>query len=181
MNGVNTIVDIDWLLASKPEGTLLAGEVPVVLEYPERLDVVSVEPVLVVGNAVVRGHVMTVDATLKTTVVYRCVRCLSPFSSVLTATLHEQFSQLPVNEEDEDNEIIFISEPMIHMDSYVEQALVLALQQNPVCNADCKGLCSVCGADLNIKECGCNRTLIDPRLEVLAQVLDEMSIDKDSD
>jgi len=36
-----------------------------------------------------------------------------------------------------------------------------------LCSNDCKGLCSVCGADLNVNPCSCSHEEIDPRLAVL--------------
>ena len=35
------------------------------------------------------------------------------------------------------------------------------------CREDCRGLCPVCGKNLNDGECGCEREVIDPRLEAL--------------
>ena len=42
-------------------------------------------------------------------------------------------------------------------------ALLLALPAYPVCQEACKGLCSVCGANLNERECSCDRRVPDPR------------------
>ncbi len=39
-----------------------------------------------------------------------------------------------------------------------------------LCKSDCKGLCPVCGANLNDGECGCNRVTLDPRLAALQQL-----------
>ena len=36
-----------------------------------------------------------------------------------------------------------------------------------LCRDDCKGLCPVCGKDLNTGACGCDPTEIDPRFESL--------------
>ena len=41
-----------------------------------------------------------------------------------------------------------------------------------LCSEDCKGLCPVCGQNLNRSECGCDRTQLDPRM---AKVLDVFS------
>ena len=174
-------MEIEWLSASKTEGLRVTGEVVVHLEHPERLSVVSVEPVHVEGTAWVHDDTMAVDATIKATVVYRCVRCLTSFSENLETELHERFKRVPLSDEEEENEFIFTTDPAIQMDSYVGQELVLSLRQNPVCKEDCKGLCPVGGADLNNGECGCDRHPIDPRLEVLAQVLDNMESDSTGD
>ena len=47
------------------------------------------------------------------------------------------------------------------------QHLLLALPMVPVCRPDCRGLCPRCGANLNERECGCQRDEVDPRLAPL--------------
>lgn len=37
----------------------------------------------------------------------------------------------------------------------IREAVLLALPANPRCRSDCRGLCPVCGADLNPGPCGC--------------------------
>ncbi len=45
----------------------------------------------------------------------------------------------------------------------VREQLVLSLPADPVCREDCQGLCTVCGANLNERDCGCDRHVPDPR------------------
>ena len=47
---------------------------------------------------------------------------------------------------------------------------VLALPVSVICQDDCKGLCTVCGQDLNEKECGCQRKVVDIRLAKLKDI-----------
>jgi uncharacterized protein len=58
----------------------------------------------------------------------------------------------------------------IDLDPIVREQVLLALPVAVVCRDDCKGLCPVCGQDLNEKECGCERKVVDPRLAVLKSV-----------
>jgi uncharacterized protein len=61
---------------------------------------------------------------------------------------------------------------VIDVDSVVREQFLLALPSYPVCGEGCKGLCSVCGANLNERDCGCDRHVPDPRwagLEKLRQ------------
>ncbi len=51
----------------------------------------------------------------------------------------------------------------IAIDPIVREQLILSLPPYPVCRADCKGLCAVCGTNLNERECGCDRKVPDPR------------------
>lgn len=174
-------MDIAWPLALEPGGIDLHGTVSIQWEQPERLDVIEVHPVSVVGHAEARGDLMDARATLTTRVVYRCVRCLTPVAKDVTASLHERFSRTPVEPGVEEDEVIFTDSSVIVLDPYVEQELLFALEHHPVCREDCKGLCHICGADLNEGECGCDRKPLDPRLAALSQLLDEMQNSEDSE
>jgi DUF177 domain-containing protein len=52
---------------------------------------------------------------------------------------------------------------VIDLDPLVREQLLLALPGYPVCREGCKGLCPVCGANLNERDCGCERKPPDPR------------------
>jgi uncharacterized protein len=59
---------------------------------------------------------------------------------------------------------------VIDLDPLLREQVLLALPAYPVCQEGCKGLCSVCGANLNERECGCVRKVPDPRWAGLAKV-----------
>ena len=50
--------------------------------------------------------------------------------------------------------------------------LLLALPTKHLCREDCRGLCPHCGKNLNEGLCGCREDKVDPRLAVLAQLMD---------
>jgi len=52
---------------------------------------------------------------------------------------------------------------VIDLDPAVREQLLLALPGYPVCKEGCKGLCPVCGTNLNERDCGCDRRVPDPR------------------
>ncbi|HTN53991.1 MAG TPA: DUF177 domain-containing protein [Anaeromyxobacter sp.] len=59
---------------------------------------------------------------------------------------------------------------VIELDPILREQLLLALPAYPVCKDDCKGLCPICGANLNDRECGCDRHVPDPRWAGLKNV-----------
>jgi uncharacterized protein len=59
---------------------------------------------------------------------------------------------------------------VIDLDPIVREQLVLALPSYPVCKDSCKGLCPVCGANRNDRECGCDPHVPDPRWAGLKNV-----------
>ncbi len=59
---------------------------------------------------------------------------------------------------------------VLDLDPIVCEQLALALPAYPVCRDACKGLCPACGANLNDRECGCDRHVPDPRWAALKNV-----------
>jgi uncharacterized protein len=55
----------------------------------------------------------------------------------------------------------------VPLDPMIREQLLLSLPMDIVCKPDCKGLCSVCGQDLNERDCGHDRTVPDPRWSAL--------------
>ena len=46
---------------------------------------------------------------------------------------------------------------IIDIGDLVRDIIISAQPTKHLCKEDCKGLCSVCGANLNKTDCGCNR------------------------
>lgn len=59
---------------------------------------------------------------------------------------------------------------VIDLDPIVREQVLLALPGYPVCQEGCKGLCSVCGANMNERDCGCDRRVPDPRWAGLEKI-----------
>lgn len=58
----------------------------------------------------------------------------------------------------------------IDLGAIAREQILLALPMDLLCKEDCKGLCTVCGQDLNVKECGCQRKVADPRWAALKDI-----------
>ncbi len=46
----------------------------------------------------------------------------------------------------------------VDLTAEIREAIILALPGYPVCRTDCKGLCTTCGANLNITTCSCRQS-----------------------
>jgi uncharacterized protein len=55
----------------------------------------------------------------------------------------------------------------IDLDPLVREQVLLALPMHAVCREDCKGLCGMCGQNLNEGECRCAADQVDPRFAQL--------------
>jgi len=58
----------------------------------------------------------------------------------------------------------------IDLAAIAREQILLSLPLDVTCREDCKGLCSACGQDLNVKECGCERKVGDPRWAALKDI-----------
>ncbi|MFP4687358.1 MAG: YceD family protein [bacterium] len=52
----------------------------------------------------------------------------------------------------------------------IRQDIIVTIPMQPLCSEDCKGLCPVCGQDLNEKDCGHEPDTSDPRLAALKEI-----------
>lgn len=131
----------------------------------ERLDVVepagpgiATAVVVVADSEPVRAEVMLesvregilVTGTAATTGDAVCSRCLDPVRVPLTADLQELYAWTP-----DEAEVDELGERGPHLDGEVldlrpavRDGLILEMPQAPLCDADCPGLCTQCGARL---------------------------------
>ncbi|WDU84060.1 YceD family protein [Caloramator sp. Dgby_cultured_2] len=62
-----------------------------------------------------------------------------------------------------------ITEDRINLEDMIIDNIILSYPAKILCSDDCKGLCPVCGKNLNEGQCECLKDVIDPRLEALKQ------------
>ncbi|MGB7572663.1 MAG: DUF177 domain-containing protein [Thermodesulfobacteriota bacterium] len=108
------------------------------------------------------GRSVLITGKVETTLRFQCVRCLKefsyPFSTTFELTLHplkEAPSEEETELESEEMESSFFEGGEIHLSEIACEQVFLEIPYQPVCQEGCKGLCSVCGKDLNLSSCGC--------------------------
>jgi len=115
-----------------------------------------------------------VQGRIRTAVSLQCARCLKEFILPIVSEFEECFTLMEHAPRDEDRELLqedmdvsFLPEGGIELRDIVEEQIWMNIPMKPLCHDGCKGLCSICGADLNCGECGCDRRHRDPRFVVL--------------
>lgn len=115
-------------------------------------DPVRFEDVAVKGVCVGTGDTVGIEASAAAKVVSRCARCLEEVVLPLTAEMDVEFTRQP----DPENPDQYVFEGFtLDLTDAVRDALVLELPLRFLCRADCKGLCSRCGVNLNTGSCTC--------------------------
>lgn len=165
---------------------LLKGPTGAVRRLSLSEDIAGIDPDLDVQSAL-SGPVtlirtadgVLVSASLETGLDMECCRCLGRFHSPIRLEIEEEFrpsvdittgARLPTREAEEDGTAID-EQHMLDLTEVVRQAIFLAMPMNPSCATDCPGLCARCGQNLNEGQCQCADDAVDPRLEILGQLL----------
>src|SRR5205085_7380461 len=52
----------------------------------------------------------------------------------------------------------------------LREQILLALPMKALCTVDCKGLCPVCGTNLNSSHCNCQKDEFSPHMDTLLEV-----------
>lgn len=81
-----------------------------------------------------------------------CVRCLKDFEQTLAWDVTELYA---FNEKSVSESGLFVPEnAQIDFESLIREYALLEVPISPICRDGCRGLCPVCGQDLNIADCG---------------------------
>lgn len=108
------------------------------------------------------GQSILIKGRVHTTLRLQCVRCLKefsyPLSSTFEVTLHplkgtsfKEETELEANEMESN----FFEGSEIHLSEIACEQIFLEIPYQPLCHEECKGLCPVCGKDLNLSSCEC--------------------------
>ena len=100
-----------------------------------------------------------------------CDRCFE----VATQNREMEFFHVLVralsDEEDDDGEFVVVPDDQLDADQLLTEDILLDVPSIFLCSPGCKGLCPVCGKNLNQGDCGCVQEQVDPRLAVLKDLL----------
>ncbi|MBN1265023.1 MAG: DUF177 domain-containing protein [Anaerolineales bacterium] len=116
------------------------------------------------------GDGLLAQGSFSSEVNLECTRCLETFLQPLEI----EFSELLVfpAKEAEDPVLAIPESGQLDLNPLLRENFLLMIPLQPHCSEDCKGLCPICGNNLNENACYHDSEDIDPRLEVLKNLLD---------
>lgn len=116
------------------------------------------------GRAVVTGSAYVVVDLV-------CDRCLKPVPVRIDLTIERDvFSpEADAGELEEDN-LEIMSGYQLNVENLVFNEILMNWPMKVLCKADCKGICKMCGKDLNLGECECDTFVPDPRMAVIKDI-----------
>lgn len=134
------------------------------------------KPLRIKGEIYNNGQSMTFAADVTGNMITNCARCLSEIKVPVDFNIHELLSRAE-DGADKDEDIILFDGYEIEIDDIVTDSFLMNISGRYLCSEDCKGLCPICGHNLNEGDCGCDHEVIDPRWQALADILNQSKED----
>lgn len=116
---------------------------------------------------------LLVQVKMHGTTTGECSRCLTDIQQPLEVDFTELYAFNP--DQQTESELMVPETGKIDLAPLIRDEFLLAIPLNSLCKPDCKGLCPVCGENLNETDCGHNELPVDPRLSELNKLLDKKS------
>ena len=128
------------------------------------------------------GKKILVDGAVKVNISLKCSRCLNDYSCPVDLDFREEYTPADETEPGSRKELsgdqmdigFYVGEE-IDLAGIVKEQVLLEVPMKPLCKNDCRGLCSKCGADINMQTCNCKDDHIDPRLAPLAKYKESLN------
>lgn len=155
---------LDWRKIDTPEGVF---------------DIVSPVNVRFMIEKNSEGFVL--KGEVETTINLVCSRCLKTFDEKIVGEIeayyiNDRFSDLYTKSEKLESldNIIFFSENKVDITDRIIESILMEIPDKPLCKEDCKGLCPICGVDLNENPDHTHEEeYIDPRFAKLLDIFND--------
>ncbi|MBP3706405.1 MAG: DUF177 domain-containing protein [Clostridia bacterium] len=127
------------------------------------------KPVTAKGSIFNRASVVSLNLEISFEYVAPCDRCGKETACLHNVTFNKSLAT-SIEGEDSDT-IIIVPDMRLDVDELIFSEVILDLPTKHLCSETCKGICYLCGKDLNEGDCDCDHKEIDPRLQKLADLL----------
>ncbi len=120
------------------------------------------------------GHKLLIEAKGQVTIVANCDRCLTEVPVEIDLDFSKEFVI-------EDQKLVFedldaaeyIEGQILDTDRLVYDEILVNWPMKVLCKDDCKGICNKCGINLNLQDCTCDRTVVDPRMAAIQDIFNK--------
>ena len=138
----------------------------------------QVEPLGWSGFVERQGDELRVSGVVTTELELDCVRCLDPVRERVRREFDLFFRQRESLIYDEDAEIelaesdtqtSFMTGTELPFGEIMQEQVLLSIGMKPLCGSECRGLCPICGSNLNKDKCECSVEQINPAFETLKE------------
>ena len=101
-----------------------------------------------------------------------CYRCLG--DAVLDVPVNAREYQATSPNDDDELRTPYLVDEKLDLEAWARDAIALELPEQILCRQDCKGLCPMCGKDLNVEPHEHEEEHVDSRWAALAELRDKL-------
>jgi len=139
------------------------GSFPITQKAPVELKIANQE-----------NRKLLIQGTVDFTALIPCSRCLEEIPTNIHFDIDKELrlegSSIVDEEMDESDYLIGFD---LDVDRLIYEEILVNWPMKVLCSDDCKGICKVCGINLNKGDCNCQRTELDPRMAAFQDVFNK--------
>ena len=139
------------------------GEFPIIEKAPIELRIANRD-----------GSKLLITGTVDFAASIPCSRCLEEVPTRIHFDIDKEFriADSAINDE-EMEDIDYLIGFDLDVDKLIYGEILVNWPMKVLCKEDCKGICKVCGMNLNKGDCNCQRTELDPRMAAIQDVFNK--------
>ncbi len=99
-----------------------------------------------------------------------CNRCLADVNVPVSLSIEATVVKPDGFHEIDEDEQYFMNGYEMDAEALIHNEMIMSLPMKVLCRKTCKGLCPVCGKNLNDGECGCDTFVPDPRMAAISDI-----------
>ena len=121
------------------------------------------------------NQILSIRAEGQVAVWIPCSRCLEPVLVSCPVDYDEEIDMKLSEEERIEalDESSFIQNKELDTDKLLHNEILINWPMRVLCKEDCKGICSICGKNLNHGTCDCDHTDLDPRMAQIRDIFNK--------
>ena len=113
---------------------------------------------------------LSLSGEMAVTLQSACSRCLKPVEISVPISFEYSVVKPDGYHEIDEDEQYFMNGYELDAETLINNELIMCLPMKVLCEDDCKGLCPVCGKNLNEGDCGCDTFVPDPRMAAISDI-----------
>lgn len=148
-------------------------ELPFTLAALDREPLLEISPVRLSGSIARIEGGFALEAQCAFHGLLECSRCLAPYAFEADELFSLFLCRRPAPAAGggelsrEDIDVSYYEADLFPVAPIAEERVQMAIPMKPLCREECRGLCALCGEDLNLGACGCVSETADPRWNAL--------------
>lgn len=156
------------------ENLILEKEVQIELQeveyFQETYRIKEKSPVKLILSNISQGTA-SIEGTAQLTITVCCDRCLKQMDNTFELFFQREVIA-PIEEMTEaaKMEQWFMEGYHLNVDELIYNEILINWPAKVLCKQSCKGICSVCGINLNESDCKCDTFVPDPRMAVIKDI-----------